>query len=118
MAALTSGGRKMRRRLRKKRHREFLTTICAWVVTFDHRLRENLLRSKPGTAFDVDGACSAWVQRDIRKHGLRYRVALAHKLAPGTAYADYWAAEFPMVRDQCLIFSAADLELEDVFPVA
>lgn len=101
----------MRRRLRKKRHREFLTTVCAYVVTFDDGLRERLLSSVPGTPFRIDGGCSPGMGRIVRGRGLRYWVTVARKLVPATAVVVYWAEEFPAVRDEAVIFSAADLGL-------
>jgi len=101
----------VQRRLRKKQHREFLTTVCAYVVTFDDGLRERLLRSEPGTPFQIDGSCSPGMQRLIQGRGLRYWVTVARKLAPATAVVVYWAEEFPAVRDEAVIFSAADLGL-------
>jgi hypothetical protein len=101
----------MRRRLRKKWHREFLTTVCAYVVTFDDSLRQQLLKSEPGTPFRIDGGCSPGMKRLVRGHGLRYWVTVARKLAPATAVVVYWAEEFPSVRDDAVIFSADDLGL-------
>src|SRR6476469_1264242 len=101
----------MRRRLRKKRHREFLTTVCAYVVTFDDELRQRLLQSEPGAFFQIDGSCSRGMQRLIRAHGLRYQIAVARKVAQATAVVVYWAEEFPSVRDDAVIFSADDLGL-------
>ena len=101
----------MRKRLRKKRHREFLTTVCAYVVTFDDRLRARLLQSEPGTTLRIDGGCSPGMERFVRGHGLRYCVTVARKVAPATAVVVYWAEEFPAVRDEAVIFSATDLGL-------
>jgi hypothetical protein len=101
----------MRKRLRKKRHREFLTTVCAYVVTFDGGLRDRLLRSEPGTPFRIDGSCSEGMRRLIEGRRLRYRVTVARKLGPATVVVVYWAEEFPPVRDQAVLFSAADLGL-------
>jgi hypothetical protein len=61
----------MRKRLRKKRHREFLTTVCAYVVTFDDGLRQRLLQCEPGAPFLIDGSCSPGMQRLVQGHGLR-----------------------------------------------
>jgi hypothetical protein len=99
----------MRKRLRKKRHREFLTTVCAYVVTFDDGLRQRLLQCEPGTPFLIDGSCSPGMQRLVQGQALRYWVTVARKLAPATAVVVYWAEEFPSVRDEAVIFSAADL---------
>jgi|ERR1043165_1221919 hypothetical protein len=104
----------MRKRLRKKRHREYLVMVCAYVVTFDDGLRDRLLQSEPGTPFTIDGSCSPGMQRLIQAHQLRYWVTVAHKLGPVTAIVVYWAAEFPSVRDEAVIFSAADLNLKDL----
>ena len=104
----------MRKRLRKKRHRGHLTTICAYVVTFDDGLRDRLLQSEPGTPFQIDGTCSPWVRELIHGDGLRYWVTVARKLAPATAVVVYWAEEFPFVRDEAVIFSASDLGLTDL----
>lgn len=51
--------------------REHLTTVCAYVVTFDDELRDRLLQSEPGTPFRIDGSCSPGMQRLIEKLGLR-----------------------------------------------
>src|SRR5262249_21728791 len=81
-----SGGRGwMRRRLRKKRHRELLTTVCAYVVTEDANLRERLLQSEPGTPFPINKDCATSMLDLIRGNGLRYWVTVARKLAPATA---------------------------------
>jgi hypothetical protein len=101
----------MRRRLRKKRHREFLTTVCAYVVTFDEGLRQRLLQSEPGTPFRIDAGCSPGMQKLVRGHRLRYWVKVARKLAPATAIVVYWAEEFPSVCDEAVLFSAHDLGL-------
>jgi hypothetical protein len=100
--------------LRKKRHREFLVTVCADAVTSDTALRDRLLRSKPGTPFPVEGGYSAWLGRLMRGLGLRYWVTIARKLGPSTAVVVYWAEEFPSVRDEAVIFSLADLGLSDL----
>ena len=97
--------------MRKKRHRQFLTTVCAYVVAFDDGLRARLLHYEPGTPFRIDGRCSPGILRLVEGRGLRYRVAVARKLAPATAVVVYWAEEFPAVRDEAVIFSAADLGL-------
>src|SRR5438552_723987 len=99
----------MRRRLRKKRHRAYLTTVCAYVVTFDDGLRERLLQSEPGTPFRIDGSCGPGIQLLVRRYGLRYWVMLARKLGPTTAVVVYGAEEFPSVRDEAVIFSVDDL---------
>lgn len=104
----------MRKRLRKKRHREYLTTVCAYVVTFDDGLRDRLLQSVTGTPFQIDGTVSAGMRRLIDNHRLRYWVTVARKLGPSTAIVVYWAEEFPSVRDEAIIFSAADLGLTDM----
>lgn len=101
----------MRRRLRKKRHRAFLTTVCAYVVTFDDSLRQRLLQSEPMTPFQIDGRCSLGIHRLMRRHRLRYLIAVVSKLAPATAVVVYWAEEFPSVRDEAIIFSRDDLSL-------
>ena len=101
----------MRKRLRKKRHREFLTAVCAYVVTFDTALRERLLSAAPGVPFPINSDCTASMGRLMRGYGLRYRVAVAHKLAPATAVVTYWSEEFPSVRDRAVIFSVAELGL-------
>jgi hypothetical protein len=95
-------------------HREYLVTVCAYVVTFDDGLRNRLLRSEPGTRFRIDGSCSPGMQRLIQGHGLRYWVSVARKLGPATAVVTYWAEEFPSVRDEAVIFLAADLGLTDL----
>jgi hypothetical protein len=99
----------MRRRLRKKQHRQFLTTVCADVVTFDYSLRQRLLQSEPGTPFRIEGGCSPGAQRLVRRHRLRYWVTVVCKLAPATAIVVYWAEEFPSVHDEAVIFSMDDL---------
>jgi hypothetical protein len=104
----------MRKRLRKKRHREYLTTVCAYVVTFDDGLRDRLLRAEPGTQFQIDGSCSPGMRRLLEGHRLRYWVTVARKLGPATAVVVYWAEEFPSVRDEAVIFSAADLGLTEL----
>ena len=104
----------MRKRLLKKRHREFLTTVGAYVVTFDDGLRDRLLQSEPGTPFEIDGSCSPGMRRLIQGNRLRYWVTVARKLGPKTAVVVYWATEFPSVRDEAVIFSAADLGLTEL----
>ena len=106
----------MRRRLRKKLHREYVTTVCAYVVTFDDELRQRLLEVAPGTAFPIEGRCSPSMQRLLRGRGLRYWVSVARRLAPATAVVVYWAEEFPSVRDEAVIFSldALGLSREDL----
>jgi hypothetical protein len=104
----------MRKRLRKKRHRQFLTTVCAYVVTFDDELRQVLLQSEPGTPYQIDGRCSSEMQRLVRGHRLRYWITVARKLGPSTAVVVYGAAEFPSLRDEALIFSANDLGLTEL----
>jgi hypothetical protein len=103
----------MRKRLRKKRHREFLTTVCAYVVTFDDGLRDRLLRSEPGTPFPINSESTAIMKRLIRGHGLRYWVKVGRMVTPATAVVVYWADEFPSIRDEAVIFSAAELGLTD-----
>ncbi|MFO0950818.1 MAG: hypothetical protein U0835_06615 [Isosphaeraceae bacterium] len=98
-----------RRRVRKKLHRRFLKTVCAFVVTFDDALRQRLLGSAPGEEFVLDATCSAGLGRLTRRWGLRYRAALARKHGTGTATVAYWAEEFPAVRDHAVIFDLADL---------
>ena len=93
----------MRRRLRKKWHRYYLTTVCAWVVTFDDELRQYLLESEPATPFRVEGTCSLGIQRLIQGRCLRYWVTVVRKLAPSTAAVVYWAEEFPSVRVEAVI---------------
>jgi hypothetical protein len=95
-------------------HHEHLTTVCAYVVTFDDGLRDRLLQSEPGTPFRIDGSCSPGMQRLIEEHGLRYWVTVARKLGPATATVVYWAEEFPSVKDEAVIFSTADLGLTDL----
>src|SRR2546423_1476127 len=104
----------MRKRLRKKRHREYLTTVCAYVVTFDDGLRDRLLQSEPGTPFQIHGTYSSGMRRLIEGYGLRYWITVARKLGPATAGVVYWAEEFPSVRDEAVIFSGADLGLTDL----
>src|SRR5690348_1518836 len=104
----------MRRRLRKKLHREYLTTICAWVVTFDDELRQRLLEVEPGTPFRIAGGCTPWVDRLMRGRVLRYCIKVARKLAPATAIVVYWAEEFPAVQGEAVLFSDADLGLKCV----
>src|SRR5262249_30184784 len=101
----------MRLRLRKKRHREFLTTVCGYVVTFDDELRNHLLQSEPGTPYRVDGSCSPGTDRLIRRQSLRYWVMLSRKVAPATAMLVFWAEEFPSVREEAVIFSLIDLRI-------
>lgn len=98
----------MRQRLRKKLHRQYLVTICGFVVTFDDQLRKRLLASEPGTLFRIDGNCRPWVERLLRKHRLRFCVTLARKLGPACAVVVYWAEEFPVVRDEAALFSIKD----------
>src|SRR3954462_8611591 len=74
-------------------HREHLTTVCAYVVTFDDGLRGRLLQSEPGTPFRIDGSCSPGMERLIQDHGLRYWVTVARKLGPATATVVYTVAE-------------------------
>src|SRR5687768_13441203 len=99
----------MRRRLRKKVHRRHLTTVCAYVVTFDEGLRQRLLESEPGVPYRVDGLPGHRVCRLMGGLALRYSVTLVRKLAPSTAVVAYWADEFPTVRDEAVIFSREDL---------
>jgi hypothetical protein len=99
----------MRQRLRKKRHRKFLTTVCGYVVAFDDGLRQRLLKSKPGTPFPIGDGCSPGMRRLIQGKGLRYSVTLAHKVAPAAAVVVFLADEFPSVRDEAVIFQAEDL---------
>lgn len=101
----------MRRRLRKKRHRQFLDTVCAYVVTFDDDLRQRLLSTEPGTPFPIDGRCRPGMYRLVQRHGLRYWVTAARRLAPSTAVVVYWAEEFPSVRGDAVIFSVDDFGL-------
>jgi len=101
----------MRKRLRKKLHRAYLTTICAWVVTFDDDLRQRLLKSEAGMPFRIAGGNTLWVRKLLRGRGLRYFVAVARKLSPETAVVAYWAEEFPTVRDEAVIFSSAEVLL-------
>ena len=95
-------------------HREYLTTVCAYVVTFDDALRDRLLQSEPGTPFRIEGSCSPGMQRLIEEHGLLFLATVVRKLGPVTATVAYWAEEFPSVRDEAVIFSAADLGLTDL----
>lgn len=95
-------------------HREHLTTVCAYVVTFDNGLRDRLLQSDPGTPYRIEGSCSPGMRRLIEEHGLRYCVTVARKLGPATAAVVYWAEDFPSIRDEAVIFSAADLGLTDL----
>jgi hypothetical protein len=99
----------MRRRLRRKLHREYLTTVCGWVVTFDDELRQRLLQSEPGTPFRIEDSCNLWVQKLVRGRQLRYLITVARKLARATAVVVYWAEEFSTIRDEAVIFSADDL---------
>jgi hypothetical protein len=99
---------------REELHREHLTTVCGYVVTFDDELRSQLLQSEPGTLFQIDGTCSPGIQRLIGDHDLRYDVTVVRKLGSATAVVAYWAQQFPSVRDEALIFSAADLGLTDL----
>jgi hypothetical protein len=98
----------MRKRLRKKRHREYLTAACGHIMTFDDGLRDRLFRSEPGTPFRIDGSCSSGMRRLIEGRRLRYWVTVARRLAPASAVAVYWAEEFPSVRGEGVLFSAAD----------
>jgi hypothetical protein len=95
-------------------HREYLTTVCAYVVTFDDGLRARLLQSEPGTPLPINGSCSPGMRRLIQEHELRYWVTVARKLGPATAVVAYWAEDFPSLRDEVVIFSAADLGLTDL----
>src|SRR5437660_1095296 len=104
----------MRRRLRKKLHRKFLTTVCGYVVTFDDELRQRLLQSEPGTPVQIEGSCSPGMQRLVRGRGLRYLIAVARKFAPATAIVVYWADECPSVRAEAVIFSVNDLGLSRI----
>lgn len=98
-----------RRRLRKKLHRRFLTIVCAYVVTFDDDLRAALLTSPAGTPFQIDGACSRGIARLMRCWGLVSCVAAIRRLSPETATVACWSQEFPVVRDEVVIFSIADM---------
>jgi hypothetical protein len=51
------------------------------------------------------------MKRLIRGHGLRYWVKVGRMVAPATAVVVYWADEFPSIRDEAVIFSAAELGL-------
>jgi hypothetical protein len=75
----------MRRRLRKKLHRKYLTTVCAHAVTFDDHLRRQLLKSVPATPFRIENSYSPGIQRLMHGRRLSYWVTLAKKLAPDTA---------------------------------
>ena len=101
----------MRRRLRKKLHRKYVTLVCAWAVTFDDDLRQRLLHSQPRVSFAIGCDCSPGMQRLKGVQGLRYCVAMTRKLTPATAAVVYWSEEFPSVRDEAIIFSASDLGL-------
>jgi hypothetical protein len=101
----------MRRRLRERLHRQFLTTVCAYVVTFDDGLRQRLLDSEPGTPFRIEGACSPGIQRLVEGARLRFWVTVVRRLAASTAVVVFWAEEFPSIRDEGVIFSTADLDL-------
>lgn len=94
-----------RKRLRKKLHRKFLTTVCAYVVTFDDDLRRRLLASEPGTPLRIGSGCSRGIGRLMRRWGLSYWVAVARKLSPVDAVVIFWAEEFLVVQDEAFIFS-------------
>jgi hypothetical protein len=98
-----------RKRQRKKLHRRFLTTICGWVVTFDDDLRQQLLASRPGAPFLIEGASHRGIRRLLARWKLRYFVTVVERFPLQTAAVVYWAAEFPKVRDELVIFSNADL---------
>jgi hypothetical protein len=104
----------VRKRWRKKRHRQFLTRVCADAVSSDAALRNRLLRSEPGTPFEIDGRYNEQVGRLMRGHGLRYWATVARRLGPSTAVVAYWAGEFPAVRDEAVFFSLADLGLSEL----
>ena len=95
--------------MRKKLHRNFLTTVCGYVVTFDDWVRLRLIQSEPGTPFPINGGCKIAMQRLVQGKALRYWVKVVRKVAPGTVIVVYWAEEFPSVRDEAVIFSADDL---------
>jgi hypothetical protein len=99
--------------LRKKRHREFLVTVCAHALDADVELRGRLLRSEPGTPLPVGGGYNQWAGRLIRRHRLRYWATAVRILGPSTAVVLFWAEEFPAVRDEAVIFSTADLGRTD-----
>jgi hypothetical protein len=102
-----------KKRLRKKLHRKYLTTVCAWVLTFDDELRDRLLKSEAATPFPILSSSHRGIQGLMRRWRLRFWVAMAWKHAPQTATVVYWAAEFPEVRDEAVIFSRVDLSLNE-----
>src|SRR4051812_41010831 len=97
------GHRTMRRRLRKKLHRKYLTTICAYIVTFDDELRRMLLESDPGVPFRIAGVPGRPFLQLMRGLGLRYSVCIRRKIGPLSAVVTYWSDEFPTVRDDAVI---------------
>ncbi|ODA34963.1 hypothetical protein A6X21_04820 [Planctopirus hydrillae] len=54
------------------------------------------------------------MQRLIQRLRLRYWVAVACKLGPATAIVVYWAELCNSIRDEAVIFSAADLGLPEL----
>jgi hypothetical protein len=109
----------MNRRLRKKLHRQYLATVCGWLVTFDDQLRYKLLESEAGTPFRTEGCGNSTMRRFVRGRRLRYCVMVARKIAPATAVVVYWAEDFPTVRDEAVVFACSDLSLRiDRVPVS
>jgi hypothetical protein len=99
-----------RKRLRKKLHRKYLTTVCGWVLTFDDSLRDQLLVSEAGTGFPIVLSRHRGMRRLMLRWTLRYSVAVIHQLAPQTATIAYWAQEFPAIKDEAVIFSTEDFK--------
>ena len=98
-----------RRRLRKKLHRRFLTTVCASIVSSDDELRQALLASEPGTLFKIDGASSQGIGKLMRHWDLVYWVTVVHRFSPTMAIVAYRAEQFPTVGDEAVIFALNDL---------
>jgi hypothetical protein len=98
-----------RKRLRKKVHRRYLTTVVGYLSAMDDSLRQRLLSSEAGEPFAIRVGSKLPIDRLIRRWGLNYWVRASRKLAAGTAVIAFWAAEFPEVWDEAVIFNRADL---------
>src|SRR5262249_11214208 len=100
-----------RKRLRKKLHHRYLTTVAGYLVGMDDGLRQRLVDSEPGPRVAIKSGFRPWIDRLLRRWGLRYWVAVAQKRAPRTAVVVFGAAGFPEVRDEAVMFDVSELGL-------